>query len=257
MFQAVTGAGLTVSPHPPHIISSVGDVVTLRCSSSISASICLWKTPYQAIYSVGGGRVWEDGRLTSTSEDDGQCGLVISGLQARDEGVWQCEVGAVTNGEFSTTTADTSISIVRRDAGVAQDSKLIGLEGKEILIPCAVGASASSNCRWQPPYGGSYDLAPGDYAERGRLQVDNACGLRVSSLQERDSGGWTCQVTTTSDSILETQTQLHIESKLRRDGFMIELDNFICSTSQTLCPYLHIATSRRKSHPGVSRKQAI
>ena len=213
MFQAVTGAGLTVSPHPPHIISSVGDVVTLRCTSSIAPSICLWKTPYQAIYSVGGGRVWEDGRLSSTSEDDGQCGLVISGLQARDEGVWQCEVGAVTSGEFSTTTADTSISIVRRDAGVAQDSKLIGLEGKEILIPCAVGASASSNCRWQPPYGGSYDLAPGDYAERGRLQVDNACGLRVSSLQERDSGGWTCQVTTTSDSILETQTQLHIESE--------------------------------------------
>ena len=87
MFQAVTGAGLTVSPHPPHIISSVGDVVTLRCTSSIAPSICLWKTPYQAIYSVGGGRVWEDGRLSSTSEDDGQCGLVISGLQARDEGV--------------------------------------------------------------------------------------------------------------------------------------------------------------------------
>ena len=209
---------MTVSPHPPHIVSSVGDVVNLSCVSSISPSICLWKTPYQAIYSIGGGRVWEDGRLTS-DEQEGTCGLTISGLEARDEGVWQCEVGAVVGGEFTTTTADTSISIVRRDVSGhvdTQDSRLIGLEGKEILIPCvATTASVSSSCQWSSPVGHSYDLQPGDYAERGRLQADNACGLRVSSLQERDSGVWTCRVSSGHGSLRETQTTLHIESKPR------------------------------------------
>ena len=221
LLQAVRGASLTVSPHPPHIISSAGDTVRLQCSSSIAPSICLWKTPYQAIYSVGGGRVWEAGRITSSQDDAGQCGLLISGLQARDAGVWQCEVGGVVGGEFTTTTADTTISIVRRDAGVAgTDSKLIGLEGKEILIPCAAASAASAAgsvpgpCRWRPPYGGAvYSLSPGDYAERGRLQADTLCGLRVSSLQERDTGAWTCQASSSSGSLLETQTLLHIESK--------------------------------------------
>ena len=83
LFQVVCGVSLTVSPQPPHIISSVGDSVTLRCSSSVASSICLWKTPYQAIYSVGGGRVWEEGRLTSISDDDSVCSLVISSLEAR------------------------------------------------------------------------------------------------------------------------------------------------------------------------------
>lgn len=158
--------------------------------------------------------MWEDGRLTSTSSDGSECGLVIARLEARDEGVWQCEVGAVVGGDFTTTTADTSISIVRRDAGVAGDSRLIGLEGKEILIPCAVsGGKMTGSCRWSSPYSGSYDLQPGDYAERGRLQADNLCGLRVSSLQERDSGVWTCRAASSSGSLIETQTILHIESK--------------------------------------------
>ena len=215
VLQGSGGGSVTVSPHPPHIVSSVGDVVSLKCISSISPSICLWKTPYKAIYSIGGGRVWEEGRLTSDG-DEGTCGLTISGLEARDEGVWQCEVGAVVGGEFTTTTADTSISIVRRDvSGVARDSQLIGLEGKEILIPCVAtaGAAVSGRCRWSSPAGSSYDLQPGDYAERGRLQADPHCGLRVSSLQERDSGVWSCQVSSGPGSLRETQTTLHIESK--------------------------------------------
>ena len=63
-----------------------------------------------------------------------------------------------------------------------QDSNLIGLEGKEILIPCGTGGEKVS-CRWSPPYNGLYDLQPNDYAERGRLQADTSCHLRVSSLQ--------------------------------------------------------------------------
>ena len=95
------------------------------------------------------------------------------------------------------------------------DSRLIGLEGKEILIPCVAAAAVSSSCQWSSPSGHSYDLQPGDYAERGRLQADNACGLRVSSLQERDSGVWTCRVSSGHGSLRETQTTLHIESKTR------------------------------------------
>ena len=65
----------------------------------------------------------------------------------------------MVGGEFTTTTADTSISIVTRDAGVAGDSRLIGLEGKEILIPCAVtGGHVSGSCRWTPPYTGDMGI---------------------------------------------------------------------------------------------------
>ena len=75
-------------------------------------SICLWRTPYKSIYTVGGGRSWENGRISSNPDAGDQCGLSIRAVQAQDVGAWQCEVGAVEGGEFSTTTAETSLNII-------------------------------------------------------------------------------------------------------------------------------------------------
>jgi len=211
-YRVCSGTGLTVTPDPSQVITSEGDVINLLCKASKRPSICLWKTPYQAIYTVGGGRIWEKGRLSSSPLAEGnQCGLVIAGIQRRDRGVWQCEVGAVVDGEFTTTTAETTISVI--DRGVeSPTSRLLGLEGDEITIPC-IGNGKLGLCRWSSPIGQSYSLMPGDYAERGRLLADDGCGLRISNLQNRDEGEWTCQVG--EGRVSEKTTRLSIEIPLK------------------------------------------
>ena len=105
----------------------------MTCRASINPSICLWKTPYQAIYSIGGGRAWEDGRISSPASPD-SCALLIQGVEQKDDGIWQCEVGAVVGGEFTTTTAETSLTVVTRAGGrpgQGGDARLVGLEGAE------------------------------------------------------------------------------------------------------------------------------
>ena len=206
---------MRVSPDPPETISSPGDVVRLTCRASINPSICLWKTPYQAIYSIGGGRVWEDGRISSPPSSD-SCALLIQAVELKDDGIWQCEVGAVVEGEFTTTTAETSLTVVTRalgGGGGGRDSRVVGLEGAEIVVRCGGGRGRQGPCRWTSPASHTFSLQPGDYAERGRLQADLQCGLRISSLQERDGGTWTCQASTESGRAVETVTHLVIESK--------------------------------------------
>jgi len=211
-YGVCSGTGLTVTPDPSQLVTSVGDVINLLCKASERPSICLWKTPYQAIYTVGGGRIWEQGRLSSSPLAEGnQCGLVIAGIQPRDRGVWECEVGAVVDGEFTTTTARSTISIIDQ-AVDSSTSRLLGLEGDQITIPC-LGNGKSGVCRWSSPYGQSYRLLPGDYAERGRILADDRCGLRISSLQRRDDGEWTCQVG--DGRVSEKTTRVTIETPLK------------------------------------------
>ncbi len=91
-----------------------GEEVDLICTASQRPSTCLWRTPYGSIYTVGGGRSWEAGRLTASPlAGDTQCGLHIRGLTQQDQGAWQCQVGAVIGGEFTTTTAETNIKIIQ------------------------------------------------------------------------------------------------------------------------------------------------
>ena len=94
-------------------MSQEGENVDLLCTASERPSICLWRTPYGSIYTVGGGRSWEGGRLAASPlAGDSQCGLSIRGVAVQDMGPWQCEVGAVLGGEFTTTTAETNIKII-------------------------------------------------------------------------------------------------------------------------------------------------
>ena len=190
-------------------VGGEGEVVSLLCTATEKPSICLWRTPYQvlaatprhqstifpqSIYTVGGGRVWEEGRLSSSpGAGPRQCGLVINGLQARDAGAWQCEVkivsrdqsravvqvGAVVDGEFTTTTAEAVVRVVERaGAGAAGSSSQEGLEGDQAVLSCGAAAGVEA-CGWSSPYGQEWSTRPGEYAERGRLRTEQGCGLRL------------------------------------------------------------------------------
>jgi hypothetical protein len=161
-----------VTPTPAVISSSTGSVVTLTCLASHSPSICLWRTPYKAIYTVGGGRIWEEGRLTSSLlAESRQCGLTIDKLETRDGGVWQCEVGSVVDGDFTTTTASTTVTVTEFSESTRpnRNLKLLRLLGEETILPCSVGSISSPGrrsldikteklCLWTTPYNRTYRM---------------------------------------------------------------------------------------------------
>jgi len=214
LFSKACGTGLTVTPSPQVAVGAEGEVVSLLCTATERPSICLWRTPYQSIYTVGGGRVWEDGRLSSSpGAGPRQCGLVINGLEARDAGAWQCEVGAVVDGEFTTTTAITMVTVVQRGASETGPTLLEGLEGNEAVLPCLSSGGTSATCEWTSPYGTQMSLEPGEYAERGRLLAGDDCSLKVSSLQGRDEGSWICRVGNSQRAIsLTIETPLKLSA---------------------------------------------
>lgn len=131
---------LSVSPAPRQLTVRLGDQVNLLCNSNQRPSICLWKTPYQSIYTVGGGRSWENGRLGSNAAAaPNQCGITIRGVSSIDVGAWECEVGAVVDGEFTTTTATSTINIIQTSGSGVEVSTLSGVEGEELSLECGGG----------------------------------------------------------------------------------------------------------------------
>jgi hypothetical protein len=80
----------------------VGGNVSLVCQASVDPILCLWKTPYGHVYTLGDGILAEGGRLRHVRPAQDVCGLQVVGVQARDHGQWQCEVGAVIQDHFST-----------------------------------------------------------------------------------------------------------------------------------------------------------
>ena len=243
----------------------------MLCTATERPSICLWRTPYQAelqnsfaifdialqsIYTVGGGRVWEDGRLSSSpGAGPRQCGLVINGLEARDAGAWQCEVGAVVDGEFTTTTAITMVTVVQRGASETGPTLLEGLEGNEAVLPCLSSGGTIATCEWTSPYGTQMSLEPGEYAERGRLLAGDDCSLKVSSLQGRDEGSWICRVgnsqraiSLTIESKFNPPTEIAIE-KNQSSTFSSS------SAAKALRADLNLAAGRRAGNSGLPRQQ--
>ena len=252
-------------------VGAEGEVVSLLCTATERPSICLWRTPYQAelqnsfaifdialqsIYTVGGGRVWEDGRLSSSpGAGPRQCGLVINGLEARDAGAWQCEVGAVVDGEFTTTTAITMVTVVQRGASETGPTLLEGLEGNEAVLPCLSSGGTSATCEWTSPYGTQMSLEPGEYAERGRLLAGDDCSLKVSSLQGRDEGSWICRVGNSQRAI-----SLTIESEFNPPNeIAIEKNQSSTfsssSAAKALRADLNLAAGRRAGNSGLPRQQ--
>ena len=100
---------------PSSLVTSTRNNISLVCAASAKPILCLWKTPYGHIYTLSEGVFAESGRLrhlsgSLTSGPGGsggpglQCGLEIVGVEGRDGGRWECEVGAVIEEDFRTKT---------------------------------------------------------------------------------------------------------------------------------------------------------
>ena len=110
---------LDVHAQARRVSGPVGSNVSLTCLSSVKPVLCLWKTPYGHVYTLSEGVFAESGRirhkkLPQGSTNDKQCGIEIIGVEERDAGQWECEVGAVTGEDFKTATANINLEIKGR-----------------------------------------------------------------------------------------------------------------------------------------------
>ena len=106
-----------VSSTPSRLTTTTSNNISLVCISNAKPILCLWKTPYGHIYTLSEGVFAESGRLrhlssssssgdrsSSSLQQKDHCGLEIIGVQQRDKGRWECEVGAVIQEDFRTKT---------------------------------------------------------------------------------------------------------------------------------------------------------
>ena len=111
---------LDVRPSSRRLSGEINSNVSLSCLSSLKPVLCLWKTPYGHVYTLSQGVFAESGRLrpkksslrSSTSPGEtNECGLEIVGIEERDAGQWECEVGAVVGEDFKFKTSTAKINL--------------------------------------------------------------------------------------------------------------------------------------------------
>ena len=102
-----------VTATPSSLTTSPSNNISLVCASSAKPILCLWKTPYGHVYTLSEGVFAESGRLRhlSGSAEQRRCGLEIIGVQPRDQGNWECEVGAVIQEDFRTKTDEIQLEV--------------------------------------------------------------------------------------------------------------------------------------------------
>ena len=97
-----------------NVSAVLGSNLSLACSSTAKPILCLWKTPYGHVYTLSEGVFAESGRLRHEVplEISGQgCGILIAGVEARDQGDWQCEVGGIVTDAFETDTSVITVDV--------------------------------------------------------------------------------------------------------------------------------------------------
>merc|ERR1712012_107962 len=105
-------ADLRVSPLASQLSGTLDSSVSLVCSSSSKPILCLWKTPYGHVYTLSKGVFAESGRLRHKDDAEGdECGLEIVGLEAQDNGQWECEVGSLIGDTFQTASANINLNV--------------------------------------------------------------------------------------------------------------------------------------------------
>ena len=69
------------------------------------------------MYTLSEGVFAESGRLRhkklpqQRNSNQNECGLQIVGIEERDAGQWECEVGAVVGEDFKTSTANINLEV--------------------------------------------------------------------------------------------------------------------------------------------------
>ena len=114
--MATSASQLDVQAQNRRVSGPIGSNVSLTCISTVKPVLCLWKTPYGHVYTLSEGVFAESGRIRHKkipqgSKHDKQCGIEIIGVEDRDAGQWECEVGAVTGEDFKTSTANIKLEI--------------------------------------------------------------------------------------------------------------------------------------------------
>ena len=92
---------------PANEWAKTGTTHELVCKSSEPVTTCSWDTPYEKNYNLkpihnlrsGAGLRAESGRLEGFSNGENECGLRINTVEAKDDGVWACNVGVVEGSE--------------------------------------------------------------------------------------------------------------------------------------------------------------
>ena len=86
--------------------------MTLVCQASTKIHSCSWTTPYGEQYPLESNLKAEGGRLEHFANDkDVDCGIKITSIEARDNGMWQCNVGVVENNEVRVENGSATITI--------------------------------------------------------------------------------------------------------------------------------------------------
>uniref|UniRef100_A0A0K2TNF0 Putative LOC100115799 [Nasonia vitripennis] n=1 Tax=Lepeophtheirus salmonis TaxID=72036 RepID=A0A0K2TNF0_LEPSM len=212
-----------------------GSNLTLHCNSNYEPILCLWKTSYGHVYTLSNGVLAERGRLAHVPWKG--CAMEILGVQKRDSGKWECEVGVVIGDDFVTSTENIVLAITDKETNkqVTQStntstnrkSSTSGIRevGDDVIMHCSGTSGVVSLCRWKTPYHSTYIVGQGIYVERGRIQwrgkdPEKDCTIRISSLEMRDAGVWTCEIgfggNNYNDLIIQTKDyRINIEAPLK------------------------------------------
>ncbi|XP_040567145.2 LOW QUALITY PROTEIN: uncharacterized protein [Lepeophtheirus salmonis] len=224
-----------LSTQSSYLSKRSGSNLTLHCNSNYEPILCLWKTSYGHVYTLSNGVLAERGRLAHVPWKG--CAMEILGVQKRDSGKWECEVGVVIGDDFVTSTENIVLAITDKETNkqVTQStntstnrkSSTSGIRevGDDVIMHCSGTSGVVSLCRWKTPYHSTYIVGQGIYVERGRIQwrgkdPEKDCTIRISSLEMRDAGVWTCEIgfggNNYNDLIIQTKDyRINIEAPLK------------------------------------------
>ncbi|TRY67807.1 hypothetical protein TCAL_02278 [Tigriopus californicus] len=240
----------SVSATPSHLVTSPKTNISLVCTSTVKPILCLWKTPYGHIYTLSEGVFAESGRLRYLEQrfsSDNHCGLEIVGVELRDRGRWECEVGAVIHDDFRTKTDRINLDVKESsprslDSNLGprpnpnQSNRRISTDdgndevdlpatqevGDDVILNCSSDREVHL-CRWKTPYLNTYIVGEGIYVETGRIAWKGSdpkfdCTIQISHLELRDSGTWVCEIGSSTNQNFQVQTkefQIVIETPLK------------------------------------------
>jgi len=118
---ASSAAAFNLQP-PANEWAKTGTAHELVCKSSEPVTTCSWDTPYEKNYnlkSTGAGLKAESGRLEHFSNGENECGLRINTVEAKDDGVWACNVGVVEGSEVKSAKGQSRLNIAQKPKSVA------------------------------------------------------------------------------------------------------------------------------------------
>jgi len=122
--------------------AKTGSVHELICKSSDPVRSCSWDTPYGKHYPLGEGLKAEGGRLEHLSNGKYECGIKINDINAKDDGIWACNVGIVKNDEIISGKAQSRLNIAQKPSSVflmdPYNAEFVNVTSETMSVKCVV-----------------------------------------------------------------------------------------------------------------------